>query len=141
MEEQNTQNAKDAYEEFNEILSELMDELPQEFFKELHGGVIISERAPLSEYDRAGDLYVFGQYRRSSIGRQITIFKGSFDRMHGSAWLTDSNERERIKIHLREVLRHEFRHHMEFMADIHNSESLEREDERAIKAYLGMTRD
>ena len=130
-----------SYEKFNEILSELMDELPQEFFKELHGGVIISETAPLSEYDRAGDLYIFGQYRKSSIGRQITIFKGSFDIMHGDSWLEDDVAKERLKTHLREVLRHEFRHHMEYMADIHNSESLEREDERAIRAYLGMHRD
>ena len=86
-------------------------------------------------------LYIFGQYRKSSIGRQITIFKGSFDMMHGNSWLYDESAKERLKGHLRDVLRHEFRHHMEYMADIHNSESLEREDERAIRAYLGMHRD
>jgi len=30
-------------EEYREIISELLDELPSEFFQELSGGVIVSE--------------------------------------------------------------------------------------------------
>ena len=37
---------------------------------------------------------------------------------------------------LRGVLRHEFRHHLEFLGGIHNSSSLEAEDERRKRAYL-----
>lgn len=133
---QSNLNYNNSYEIFQEILAELLDELPGAFFKELHGGVVISEEAPLSEYDRGNTLYVFGRYSVSSIGRQITIYKGSFDKFYGTAY-ESSSDYENIKNKLREVLRHEFRHHMEFLSDIHNSESLEREDERAVRAYLG----
>ena len=37
---------------------------------------------------------------------------------------------------LRGVLRHEFRHHIEFLGGIHNSSSLEAEDARKKQEYL-----
>lgn len=117
-------------DEFNFILSDLIDELPQVFFRELHGGIIVSDSAPQSEYSMNDDLYVFGQYRVSNLGRQVIIYKGSFDRFYSHL------DEETLKNKLRSVLRHEFRHHMEFLSGIHNSESLEAEDRRQIKEYL-----
>lgn len=117
-------------DEFSFVLSDLMDELPEVFFKELHGGVILSEAAPESEYSVNNDLYIFGQYRVNNLGRQIVIYKGSFDRFYNH--LTENE----LKDKLRDVLRHEFRHHLEFLAGIHNSQSLEAEDRRQIREYL-----
>ena len=37
---------------------------------------------------------------------------------------------------LRGILRHEFRHHLEYLAGIHGSDSLEAEDERKKQEYL-----
>ena len=37
---------------------------------------------------------------------------------------------------LRRILRHEFRHHLEYLGGVHNSASLEAEDERQKQAYL-----
>ena len=49
----------------------------------------------------------------------------------------DKNEAREI---LRGVLRHEFRHHLEFLGGIHNASSLEAEDEREKRAYLAQHR-
>ena len=119
-----------SIEEFREITADLLDELPQEFFRELSGGVIVSERLVAPDYAAGNDLYTMGQYQVYSGGRQITIFKGSFDRAYPQA---DAEETREI---LRGVLRHEFRHHLEFLGGIHNSSSLEAEDERERRAYL-----
>lgn len=117
-------------EEYKRIVSELMDELPQEFFRDLTGGVIVSEALVIPDYAKAGDLYTMGQYQVYTGVRQIVMFKGSFDRLHPEA---DAAEAKAI---LRGILRHEFRHHIEFLGHIHNSESLEADDARKKQAYL-----
>ncbi len=120
-------------EEYRRIVSELLDELPEDFFKELSGGVIVSEARVLPNYARGNDLFTLGQYQVFSGIRQITMFKGSFDQAYPQA---DETEAREI---LRGVLRHEFRHHLEFLGGIHNSSSLEAEDEREKQAYLSRT--
>ena len=117
-------------EEYRNIISELLDELPKEFFRELSGGVIVSETMKVPEYARGNDLYTMGQYQVCSGIRQIVMFKGSFDRAYPQA------DMARAKEILRRILRHEFRHHLEFLGGIHNSSSLEAEDRRQKQAYL-----
>ena len=87
-----------SIEEYRNIISELMDELPKEFFRDLSGGVIVSEALVIPDYARA--------------------------------------DAARAKELLRGILRHEFRHHLEFLGGIHNSDSLEAEDRRRKQAYL-----
>ena len=116
--------------EYRNIISELLDELPEEFFRELSGGVIVSEALVIPDYARRNDLYTMGQYQVSSGMRQIVLYKGSFDRIYPQA-----NEAE-VRDLLRGILRHEFRHHLESLGGIHNSSSLEAEDEREKQAYL-----
>ena len=117
-------------EEYREIISDLLDELPEAFFQELTGGVILSEALVIPDYAQGNDLYTLGQYQVCYGLRQIVMFKGSFDRLYSQA---DAKEARKI---LRGVLRHEFRHHIEFLGGIHNSSSLEAEDERQKQAYL-----
>ena len=119
-----------SLEQYKTIVSELLDELPEEFFRELTGGVIVSEAAEIPDYARGDDLYTLGQYQVYSGVRQIVMFKGSFDRVHPKADAAEAREL------LRGVLRHEFRHHLEGLGGIHNSSSLEAEDERKKQAYL-----
>ena len=116
--------------EYRDIVSELLDELPPEFFRELSGGVTVSEALVIPDYARGDDLYTLGQYQVSPGIRQITMFKGSFDRVYPQA---DAAEARRL---LRGILRHEFRHHLEFLGGVHNSSSLEAEDEREKQRYL-----
>ena len=117
-------------EEYRAIISELMDELPEPFFRELTGGVIMSEALVSPDYARGDDLFTLGQYQVCYGVRQIVMFKGSFDRLYPKA---DVPEARGI---LRGVLRHEFRHHIEFLGGIHNSSSLEAEDARQKRTYL-----
>ena len=117
-------------EEFNTILSELLDEFPDAFFHELSGGVVVSESIMIPEYARSDDLFTMGQYQDFSGVRQIVVFKGSFDRVYPYAGTAEAREL------LRGILRHEFRHHLEDLGGIHNSSSLEAEDERQKQAYL-----
>ena len=119
-----------SMEEYKKVVSELMDELPAEFFRELTGGVIVSEALVIPDYAQAGDLYTMGQYQVYSGVRQIVMFKGSFDRLYPTASAAEA------KNILRGILRHEFRHHIEFLGGIHNSSSLEAEDARQKQAYL-----
>ena len=119
-----------SIEEYRNIISELMDELPKEFFRDLSGGVIVSEALVIPDYARGNDLYIMGQYQVHYVVRQIVMYKGSFDRVYPRA---DAAEARKL---LRAILRHEFRHHLEFLGGIRNSASLEAEDERAKQAYL-----
>ena len=117
-------------EEYGKIVSELLDELPEAFFRELSGGVIVSEAAVIPDYAQRNDLYTLGQYQVLSGMRQIVLFKGSFDRAYPQAAAAEA------KALLRGILRHEFRHHVEALGGVHNSSSLEAEDEREKQAYL-----
>ena len=119
-----------SLDEYKTIVSELLDELPGEFFRELSGGVIVSRACVIPDYARGNDLYTLGEYQVYSGIRQITMFKGSFDRVHPEA---DAAEAREI---LRGILRHEFRHHLEALGGVHNASSLEAEDERKKQAYL-----
>ena len=121
-------------EEYRNIVLDLMDELPEEFFRDLSGGVIVSEASALADYAVRNDVYLMGEYLVYSGIRQIVLFKGSFDRVYP---LADADEAKRI---LRGVLRHEFRHHLESLGGVHNSSSLEAEDARKKAAYLARFR-
>ena len=117
-------------EEYSTIISELMDELPAFFFRQLNGGVIISDLSVIPDYARTNDLYTLAQYQVYAGMRQIVMFKGSFDRVYPHVSIAKAREL------LRGILRHEFRHHIEFLSGIHNSSSLEAEDARNKQAYL-----
>ena len=117
-------------DKYKKIVSELLDELPEAFFRELTGGVIVSEALMIPDYARDNDLYTLGHYRIFSGVRQIVMYKGSFDRAYPQA------EEDEARELLRGVLRHEFRHHLEFLAGIHDASSLEAQDEREKRAYL-----
>jgi hypothetical protein len=114
------------------ILSELTDELPEIFFKELSGGVILLPETKRSPVKGADGLYILGEYHRNiNLGRYIVIYYGSFRRVHGSLQYED------YKNELRKVLRHEFRHHMESLA---GERGLEVEDAKFIRDYLNKTK-
>ena len=119
-----------SIEEYRKIIRELMDEFPDEFFRKLSGGVIVSEAMVIPDYARNNDLYTMGQYQVFSGIRQIVMFKGSFDRVYPHANAAEA------RMLLRGILRHEFRHHLEALGGIHNSSSLEAQDERKKQAYL-----
>ena len=117
-------------DEFHELLNEVCEELPDEFFRELHGGVLLSEETRISPHARNDDLIIMGEYHRSRYGNQITIYYGSFAKSYSYA------DRDFIKERLREVVRHEFRHHLENLGGMYGRDSLEYEDKVNLRQYL-----
>ncbi len=116
-------------DEFYDLLDEVCEELPDEFFKDLHQGIVVSEEVKISPHAKADDLLILGEYHRSRYGNGITIYYGSFEKSFPYAdW-------DFLKDRLRGVVRHEFRHHMENLSGIYGRESLEYEDEVELAAY------
>lgn len=115
---------------FFEMLKEVCDELPDDFFNELHQGVLLSEEIKISPYARSEDMFIMGEYRRAYYGNQITIYYGSFVRAYSQL------SEEALKSKLRNTVRHEFRHHMEHLSGMYGADSLEREDQVRIRRYL-----
>ena len=67
-----------------------------------------------------------GEYIVSQAGRMIKIYYGSFERMY--SWMDE----EQLTEELREVLRHEFTHHIESLA---GERGLEIKDEIQLQEY------
>ena len=115
-------------EKFKEILEGLIDELPPIFFQELSGGIVLEDFCKVSPYAQSDDMFILGEYVvNGSVGRQVRIYYGSFERMYSN--LTE----EALEEKLRGVLRHEFRHHLENRA---GERGLEIEDANYIASYL-----
>lgn len=114
-------------ERFSQMLDELACELPGEFYDELNLGISVSPDEKMHPQALEDDLYILGEYFRSQMGQGITIYYGSFRRLHGAL-----DEKELMN-EMRGVLRHEFRHHMEYRA---GERGLEIEDEKELNEYL-----
>lgn len=116
-----------TYEEFERMTYEIADTFPEEFYRELSGGIIVREYGKLHPLDESGDLYVMGEYHRNyHLGRFVILYYGSFQTCFG--YETEEALREQV----RKVLLHEFRHHLESLA---GERDLEIEDERELSAY------
>ncbi len=115
-------------EEVNEMLNDLADEIPQELYKDLNGGISLDERLVLSPAARSNDLYIVGEYHRGGFqGRRISIHYGSLMKAFPNC------DYEELRYELRRILRHEFRHHVESLA---GNKDLEVEDAIFIQNYL-----
>jgi hypothetical protein len=114
-------------DDIQDILDELAEELPDEFYKELNGGILLLPERKISSDAINNDLFVLGEYHHNySMGRYIVIYYGSFEALYGN------QSREGIKTQLRMTLRHEFTHHMESLGGL---KDLEIEDERRLAKY------
>lgn len=107
-----------TFDEVGEMLDEIAEEIPQDFYRELNGGIILmqeTKRHRESDKIRAGNLFILGEYHNDrkgmgGLGRYIAIYYGSFIRLY--AHFTPERQREE----LRRVLIHEFTHHIESLA-------------------------
>lgn len=116
-------------ERFSELADEVADEIPQEFFRKLNGGIILQTRAKVHPKSvPEAPLYIMGEYCRSHMmGRHIVIYYGSLDRVYGHC--SDEVMKERI----RSTIFHEFRHHLESLG---GTRELEVEDAVRMRDYL-----
>lgn len=115
-------------DEFQLIAERITAELPDDFYKGLNGGVVISDRVKLHKRSRPErPLYILGEYHHGgNEGHYITLYYGSFVKAHGQ------KRGSELENEIRKVILHEFRHHLETRGGEHD---LEYEDEAAIAEY------
>jgi len=116
-----------AFEEIRGLLDEIAEEVPEAFYRELHGGIIlIPEEKKHQESKSFSNLYIMGEYHRSVMGRKILIYYGSFKKMYPNA------SQKILRKKLKDTLFHEFTHHIESLA---GERGLERKDEEKMHKY------
>jgi len=114
--------------EMQAMLNEIAETLPQEFFAQLNGGIVLMPQDKPDRRPGAQGLHVLGEYYSGgSLGRYIAIYYGSFARVYGNL------PRGELKERLAATLRHEFRHHLESLA---GERGLIAEDERFLADYM-----
>ncbi len=116
-----------SFEECGEMLDEIADSVPFELYRELSGGLRIVPQSKLHPKAVNNDLYILGEYHRSSIGKYIVFYYGSIVRIYGRL------PREQFYEKLRQIFAHELRHHNEYLA---GCDDLILYDNRHIGDYL-----
>ncbi len=115
-----------SFERAAELLDQMAEEFPPEFFADLNGGISLLPRA---KRDRSapGRLYIMGEFCHDQMGRYILIYYGSFEAV--CADYTD----EELEDELFYVLTHELTHHIESLA---GENKLEIKDAQRMADYL-----
>lgn len=112
-----------TFEEAAKMLDDAMDELPDEIFDKLNGGVNL---LPARRTDEHG-LLTMGMYFVDQMGRHIEIYYGSFREKYRNS------PPERWKRELTKTLKHELTHHIENLA---MDRSLEKWDAEHVARLL-----
>ena len=114
-----------SFDEVGEILDELAEQIPEPFYQDLNGGILLLPEA-MPDPENGPDLYILGEYCVDEMGRYINIYYGSF------AALYADEPRETWVEELNTTLRHEFTHHVEGLA---GERSLDKKDEAYLLGY------
>lgn len=115
-------------DEVEEILNELATELPQAFYKELNGGILLLPQVKMNPVGQNNDLYIMGEYHSGGLmGRYIVIYYESFMELYSHLG------RDALKKELAHTLHHEFTHHLESLA---GERGLVKKDERFLENYM-----
>jgi len=106
-----------SFEEFREMVAEMLDEIPQEFLRGLAGVHVLPEARVEPDYD---DVYRMGEYldpgaedflgAGEGLGRHVAIYYGSF------VAIADGDPDFDWEDEAWETLTHELRHHVESLA-------------------------
>lgn len=117
-----------TFEQAQEALTEIADQIPEPIYEGLNGGIILLPETKPHPKSVGGDLYILGEYHYDPLGfgRYITLYYGSFLRAHGH--LPD----EQFVQKLRDTLHHELTHHLEHKA---GDKSLEIQDAIDLAEY------
>ncbi|MDD3337442.1 MAG: metallopeptidase family protein [Lachnospiraceae bacterium] len=116
-----------TFEEFEDMLIELAEAVPEKYYVELNGGVMAREDARLHPQSRDNDLFIMGEYHRQyGLGRYVVLYYGSFMAVYGGAG------QKFLQKKMRETLLHELTHHLESLA---GEKDLEIEDAIQMAHY------
>ena len=117
-----------TFDQVGELLDEMAEEFPQEFYQDLNGGVcLLPEAKPDPDFPE-GEMYILGEYCNDMMGRYINLYYGSFAALaEREEWTQEDWEDE-----LWETFAHEFTHHVEGLA---GERGLEVKDEAFLEEY------
>ena len=117
-----------TFDQVGELLDEMAEEFPQEFYQDLNGGVcLLPEAKPDPDFPE-GEMYILGEYCNDMMGRYINLYYGSFAALaEQEDWTEEDWEDE-----LWETFAHEFTHHVEGLA---GERGLEIKDEAFLEKY------
>ena len=115
-----------SFDQVGDLLDEMAEEFPEEFYQDLNGGISL---LPEAVEDPAGeDLYIMGEYCNDMMGRYINLYYGSFAALaEQEDWTEEDWEDE-----LYTTLSHEFTHHVEGLA---GERGLEIRDQLELEQY------
>lgn len=116
-----------SIDEVHEMLDEIAEDIPKEFYRELNGGIILIDKHKLHPESQSGyELYVKGEYIKDITGRYIKIYYGSFKKLYIKI------SKKKLYKKLEDTLLHEFTHHLE---DLAGERGLEIKDIESLNRY------
>ena len=117
-----------TFDQVGDLLDELAEEFPPEFYEDLNGGIsLLPEAMPDPDYPEE-NLFIMGEYCNDQMGRYINLYYGSFLALaQQERWTREDWEDE-----LYDTLAHEFTHHIEGLA---GERGLEIRDELEMEQY------
>ena len=111
-----------SIDEFQNMVQKIADDLPEELFVNLNGGILILQELKFHPNARQEDLYIMGEYHYDSLyGRYVSLYYGSFSRMYG--YLCEDDLYEKIE----HTIKHELIHHLESQAGVRDLEFWDRD--------------
>ena len=117
-----------SFEEAGDLLDEMAEEFPPEFYDELNGGISLLPEAKEDPEGEPGELYILGEYCNDMMGKYINLYYGSFAALaRQENWTEEDWEDE-----LYTTLAHEFTHHIEGRA---GERGLEIKDEQFMEEF------
>lgn len=105
-----------TFDEAAEALDRMAEELPEVFFDELPGGIVLETEAKWDPQFPEGEVYFMGEYIYTpGLGPSISIYYGSFLESAKNEDWTEEDWLDELWI----TLKHELTHHMEYRANTH----------------------
>ena len=118
-----------SFDQVGDLLDEIAEEFPPEFYRDLNGGISLLPDARPDPRPGAEGLVIMGEYCHDQMGRYINLYYGSFAQLARE----ENWSREDWEDQLYTTLAHEFTHHVEGLA---GERGLEIKDEEFLEEYL-----
>ena len=117
-----------TFDQAGELLDEMAEEFPPEFYQDLNGGVCLLPEAKADPEIPPGEMYILGEYCDDCLGQYINLYYGPFAALaEREDWDEQTWEDE-----LYTTLAHEFTHHIEGRA---GERGLEIKDEQFMEEF------
>ena len=83
-----------SFDEVGDLLDEMAEQFPEEFYQRLNGGISLLPQAKEDPEGQLDDLYIMGEYCHDMMGRYINLYYGSFAGLAGERGLEIRDELE-----------------------------------------------